>query len=179
MKKIVLALILIVVTFSTTTKANSQDLNELKVFDNLDDSTRIAELDAYWSQVSQVVAEGDFEGYRALYHPDAVVIFAGGENKTSVSIESALARWKQGFNDTKAGKQNSSVEFRLSQRIGNKNTAHDTGVFLYTARDGDGEETAKYHVRFEGLFVKKNGAWLMLMEYQKERATEAEWNALK
>ena len=33
------------------------------------------ELDAYWAEISRTVEEGDFAGYSATYHPDAVVIF--------------------------------------------------------------------------------------------------------
>ena len=33
------------------------------------------ELDDFWAEVSRTVAEGDFDGYAATYHPDAVVIF--------------------------------------------------------------------------------------------------------
>ena len=70
-----------------------------------------------------------------------------------------------------------NVEFRFSQRIGNKNTAHDTGVFAYSA-EGNGKKSTDY-VAFEMLFVKKNGKWLGVMEYQKNRVGQAEWDALK
>jgi hypothetical protein len=179
MKKILLILTILFLAVVEPTKANNQNIKNLGHSGNPEDSIRLTQLDIYWDKVSKVVGEGDFEGYESLYHPDAVVVFAGGENKTSVSIESALARWKQGFNDTKAGKQNSSVEFRLSQRIGNDDTAHEIGIFLYTASDANGNETAKYFVHFDMLFVKKNNEWLSLMENQKEPATEQEWDALK
>ncbi|MBK5099232.1 MAG: hypothetical protein JJE01_15745, partial [Gemmatimonadetes bacterium] len=34
-------------------------------------------------------------------------------------------------------------------------------------------------VQFEALLVKKDGKWLMVMEYQKGPATDAEWAAAK
>ncbi len=77
------------------------------------DSTRIAELDRYWAELSRTVREGDFEGMGAVYHPDAVIVFAAGEHKTSVPISSALEGWKQGLLDTKQGKVASNVEFRF------------------------------------------------------------------
>ncbi|MFT5886254.1 MAG: hypothetical protein ACI9IP_002718 [Arcticibacterium sp.] len=176
MKKILALLALLMFTVCEPTKANNPKGSSLE---SPQDSIRFAELDVYWEQVSKTVGEGNFEGYKALYHPDAVVVFAGGENKTSVSIESALARWEKGFNDTKAGRQNSSVEFRLSQRIGNDSTAHETGVFRYKSSDSNGKVVAKYFVHFEMLFVKKNNEWLSLMEYQKEPAAKEAWDALK
>jgi ketosteroid isomerase-like protein len=143
------------------------------------DTSRIAELDQYLSEVSRTVHEGDFEGYKALYHEDAVVVFATRENKTSISISKALAGWKQGFEDTKAGKANSNVSFRLSQRINDETTAHETGIFNYTSLDNDGRAIASSYVHFEMLLVKKAGQWLALMELQKSTGTEEEWEALK
>lgn len=142
------------------------------------DPQRLKELDAYWAEVSRTVREGDFAGYGALYHPDAVVVFATGKPKVSFSISDALANWKSGFDDTKAGKIKADVQFRFSQRIGNSNTAHETGVFAYSAEDSSGNKSTSY-VAFEMLFVKKDGQWLGMMEYQKNQVTQAEWDALK
>lgn len=143
------------------------------------DSLRLVELDRYWAELSRTVREGDFEGYAAAYHPDAVVIFATGENKTSVPISTALANWKQGFLDTKAGKQGGEVAFRFSQRIGDPTTAHETGIFQYRSTDADGQTIGEYRVHFEMLMVKQNGNWYGLMEYQKSAATEEEWMTLQ
>jgi hypothetical protein len=57
-----------------------------------------AELDRYWAEVSRTVAEGDFEGYSATYHPDAVLVSLGSGN--SYPISRALAGWKNGFDQT-------------------------------------------------------------------------------
>ena len=57
--------------------------------------------------------DGDFKGYAATYHKDAVVVFASGKNKVSVPLSKALAGWEQGFIDTKKGKNKSNVEFRF------------------------------------------------------------------
>ena len=129
--------------------------------------------------LSQTVREGDFEGYKAAYHEDAVVIFATGENKFSLPISKALAGWKQGFMDTKAGKVKADVKFRFSQRIGDETTAHETGIFYYSAQDKDGKSIASSYTHFEMLFVKRDGSWYGLMEYQRSTATQEEWEALK
>jgi len=74
----------------------------------------------------------DFEGYAAGYHEDAVVVFTTGKNKTSVSISKALANWKPGFIDTKAGKTVNNVTFRFAQRVGSETTAHETMEYQKT-----------------------------------------------
>ncbi|MFW6088623.1 MAG: YybH family protein [Gemmatimonadota bacterium] len=132
------------------------------------------ELDAYWAELSRTVAEGDFEGYAELYHPDAVLVSLGSNN--SYPIAEALAGWKQGFDDTAAGRAEAGVDFRLTQRLHDETTAHETGIFRYVFTPEDGETTVA-PVHFEALMVKKDGRWLMLMEYQKEMATEEEWEA--
>ncbi len=133
-----------------------------------------SELDAYWDEVSRTVAAGDFEGYSNLYHPDAVLVDLG--SGTSYPIADALDRWKAGFYDTRAGKAKSSVSFRLTQRFHDGATAHETGMFRYMLEPEGGAATGAI-VHFEGLLVKKGGVWLMVMEYQKQAATEAEWRA--
>ncbi len=136
---------------------------------------RITELDAFWAEVSRSVKEGDFEGYKATCHPLGVLV--SGSKKTSYPLTKALAGWKQGFVDTKSGKMKAGVTFRFSQRFGDETTAHETGIFLYTTEKPNGE-TTKAHVHFEALLVKTGGAWKLTMEYQKSKASPAEWEAL-
>jgi ketosteroid isomerase-like protein len=136
----------------------------------------VAELDAYWAEVERTAREGDFEGYAAVYHEDAVLVSAG--SMSSYPISAALAGWRQGFVDTREGRVDASVEFRFSQRLNDETTAHETGIFHYRLVNAAGE-VSESRVHFEALMVKKDGTWLMLMEYQKEPATDAEWNALR
>lgn len=143
------------------------------------DSLRIIELNQYWAELSRTVREGDFEGYKATYHPDAVCVFTTGKKKFSSTIEAQLASWKQGFINTKEGKTKDKVEFRFSQRVGDATTAHETGIFYFTSADKDGKVLSQGAVHFESLLVKRNGKWVAMMEYQKTKATQAEWDALK
>ena len=138
-------------------------------------STEKSQVDAYWATVSRAVPEGDFAGYKATCHEDGVLV--AGTQQKSYPLTEALAGWKKEFDDTREGKRTSNVEFRFSQRILNANTAHETGIFLYTAVDGEGKQIAEY-VHLEALLVKKNQQWKILMEYQKSKATQAEWDAL-
>lgn len=134
-----------------------------------------AEIDTFWDEISRTVAEGDFEGYSELYHPDAVLV--NGISGESYPIADALSGWKQGFVDTKAGKMNASVEFRFSERLHSETTAHDTGIFHYTSQM-EGQEPQPIYVHFQGLLVKKDGAWKLVMEYQESIATIKEWQKL-
>lgn len=137
--------------------------------------SRQAQLDAYWTEVSRSVREGDFEGYQATCHERGVLV--SGSKGSSVPLSKALARWKQGFLDTKSGKIKSDVKFRFSQRFGDETTAHETGIFLYSTVNAEGESTQEY-VHFQALLVKEKGHWKILMEYQKSQGTLADWKAL-
>jgi enamine deaminase RidA (YjgF/YER057c/UK114 family) len=144
------------------------------------DLLRIAELDQnYWGEISRTVKEGDFEGYKATCHDNAVLVATAGKNKRSEPMTVALGRWKQGFIDTKQGKQMDQVSFRFSQRIGSETTAHETGIFHFSSHDTTGKVLSDVYVHFEELLVKQGDRWLCMMEFQKSNATKAEWDALK
>jgi hypothetical protein len=179
MKKIQLFLSIALLLSATATFANTTTITLVEKNKIYNDSLRQAELNTFWAEVSRTVREGDFEGYKATYHEDAVVVFTTGENKSSISITKALSNWKQDFIDTKAGKTKNTVEFRFSQRVGNENTAHETGIFSFQSNDGRAKTTPKQFVHFEALLVKKDTIWVMVMEYQKSKATEAEWELLE
>lgn len=137
------------------------------------DQGQVDTLNAFWEEASRVVAEGDFNAYKASYHEDAVLVSTSA--KTSYPISQALIKWEQGFNDTRAGNLVASVEFRFTQRLHDATTAHETGIFHYSAIPVDGEPSEAY-VHFEALLVNKNG-WKTVMEFQKLIATKEEWQA--
>lgn len=136
---------------------------------------RLAELDAYWKEVSRSVNEGDFEAYAGGCHPEGILVT--GTKKTSYPLSQALARWKHEFDATKAGTMKASVDFRFSHRYGDATTAHEAGVFLYR-QEVEGKDPIAEYIEFEILLSKKEDGWKALMEYQKKAVTVAEWDAL-
>lgn len=139
------------------------------------ESARLAELDAYWKEVSRAVNSGDFPAYKATFHEKAVLV--AGSKKASYPIAQALNRWKTEFDDTKAGDIEASVDFRFAHRYGDTQTAHESGIFLYTQKKKDAAPSAEYYA-FEALLVKENGKWLMMMEYQIKPMTKEDWDKL-
>ena len=136
---------------------------------------RRSQLDAYWAEVSRAVRAGDFAAYEATCHPAGVLV--SGSKKNTSPLADALKRWKKEFDDTREGRMKASVLFKFSQRLGDATTAHETGMFLYTATTPDGKETREY-IHFEGLLTKHEGRWKILMEYQKSKGTREEFEAL-
>ena len=139
------------------------------------ENARLGQLDAYWAEVSRAVTTGDFAAYEATCHPDGVLV--SGVKKTSSPLAEALKRWKKDFDATKGGAMKASVEFKFSKRFGDATTAHETGIFLYSATGPDGKQTHDY-INFEALLLKRDGRWQIMMEYQKSKATAAEFEAL-
>ena len=179
MKKILFFIATILLVSVGSTKASNPLYSTLIEMESPVDSTRLAELDQFWAKLAKTVEEGDFEGYKSLYHKDAIVVFTSGKNKTSMPIAKALTAWKKGFTDTKEGKQKDKVEFRFSQRIGSETTAHETGIFIFSSTDNNGMVKGKYIIHFEMLLEKKDNEWYALMENQKSEGTQEEWDALK
>jgi len=146
----------------------------LFLFNGVQDPT--SELDQFWKEASRTVQEGDFKGYADTFHPDAVLV--NGISGNSYPISDALDGWKQGFEDTKAGKMKASVEFRFSERFHSETTAYETGIFKYSSQN-NGEEQSTVYIHLEALLTKASGEWQLLMEHQVSVATEDEWNSIK
>lgn len=139
------------------------------------ETERLAELDRLWAEVARAVREGDFEAYASTCHPDGVLV---SEKKgLSQPLAAALARWQQEFLDTRAGRLNASVEMRFTIRLGDATTAHETGIFRYSAGK-PGEPPRTDYVPFHALLVKQDGRWRILMEHQRLHVDEAEWRKL-
>jgi hypothetical protein len=164
MKKVIS---LIIIVSLNSFSVLSQDMEN-------DENLRLEALNNYWAEVSRAVNKGDFEAYSATCHRKATLV--AGIGKKAYPLSKALVRWKKEFDDTKAGMRKSSVEFRFSQRLGDKDAAHETGIFLYSFEQ-DGKKGSDY-INFEALLVKE-GTWKIMMEYQKSSATKEEWDKLK
>lgn len=145
-----------------------------------DDAAIEAELDAYWKNVSSVLAKGDFDALVTTYHPDAVLV--SESLGTSYLISQALERWKPGILDTQAGKTTALVEFRITERLFSETTSHEKGIFHYKSGPGQNYEGRSEdaftdaYIHFEALLIKA-GEWTSMMEYQKHEASLPEWEA--
>ncbi|MCG8372666.1 MAG: hypothetical protein MI700_03995 [Balneolales bacterium] len=138
--------------------------------------TPTEEIDAFWKEASRTVKEGDYLGYSATFHEEAILV--NGISGNSYPIQTALDGWQQGFDDTKFGVMEAGVEFRFSERFHGAEAAHDVGIFRYFSQK-DGEEPQEVFIHFEALLTKSTGTWTVLMEYQKSIASQEEWDALE
>jgi hypothetical protein len=136
------------------------------------------EIDTFWADMSRAVKEGDFEGYKSNCSAKAVLVSTMTENKKTEQMQTTFKRWEKGFEETKNGKRKDEVLFRFSQRIGNENTAHEIGIFHFTSKDKHGKILVEDFIHFESLLIKENNKWLILMEFQKSKASQKEWEAL-
>ena len=147
----------------------------LPAVDETPETQRLKQLDAFWTEVSRTVAAGDFAGYAATCDAEGVLV--SGVKKSCTPLADALKRWRKEFDATKSGEMKASVEFKFSQRLNDGTTAHETGIFLYSATGADGKP-ARAYVHFEALLLKREDGWKIVMEYQKSNATQAEFEAL-
>jgi len=131
------------------------------------------ETDSLYRTIIETVQEVDFERMGSTYHPDAVIVTA----KKSSPIKSVLTRWKKEGEQLQKDGGHARVKFRFINRIVNKTTAFESGIYRYSTVDNLGKETVVF-AHFEDLNIKKSGKWLTVMEHQTKVATEKEWNNL-
>ena len=173
MKKMITTLFMILASLYTD---RTVDINNFIYDGFLKYSDRIEELNRYWTALAKSAKEGDFEGMKALYHKDAVVV----KSDTTFAVSQAFKyRWKKEILEVKNGKRVNTLAFRFSKRIGDNMTAFEKGIYHYTSIEkASGKILGDSYVHFETLLVKVDGRWVASMEYQKMKATKDEWEKL-
>ena len=136
----------------------------------------LGEIDRAWDKIKATITKGDFRSFKSNYHRDAILV--NGISKKCYPIKTAFDGWKQGFDDTKEGSMDANLELKFSQRIFDRSTAHEIGIFHYYTIDKKGVQTDTY-VHFESLWIKKQHKWFMLMENQISRTDKEEWDKFK
>ncbi len=134
----------------------------------------IAELDAFWAEVSRTVAEGDDVGVKATYHPDAVWVRG---DPAQISAMPRSEEGSAGSARTRAGEQAPGVAFRFSSRLHDSTTAHEVGMVHFWNDVGDEPRRHNYGL-LDSYLVKKDGRWMILVEIQRWNLPEADWQAL-
>ncbi len=152
--------ILIIVAIPNITSAKAAEMSE--------------SIKAYWKESNRTVSTGDFEGYKASCHPDAIIV--DGLGGGSSPIANAFEGWEQGFKDTVSGKMKAGVDFKFSRVLESETTNFSIGMYHYYTIHKDGARTDQY-IHFESLLIYKDG-WKMMMEYTKAKGTLEEWNAI-
>jgi ketosteroid isomerase-like protein len=142
------------------------------------DDPVIAELDAFWAEVARTVAEGDFEGMVATYHPDGVWVSAVPSRPATRALRGMTAEAAEVAARTRAGEQAPRVEFRFSSRVHDSTTAHEVGMVRFTSTRG-GVVVEDVYGLVDSYLVKKDGRWMILVEIQRWDMTKAEWDALR
>ncbi|MDX1389604.1 MAG: hypothetical protein R3344_10470 [Acidobacteriota bacterium] len=136
-----------------------------------------AELDAFWAEVSRTVAESDFEGMEAIYHPDAIFLGFDSDAPDTHHVMT-IADYLEPFRDSGDEEQTSGVEFHFATRVHDERSAHEVGLFHYWV-EAAGQERFDHYGTAEAYLVKKDGRWLVLVEIQRAPSTEEAWNALR
>lgn len=133
------------------------------------------ELEQFWQQAQKTIIAGDFDGYAATFADNGILV--SDIAKTSYPISKALARWKKGFDDTKAGKMQAGVSFKFTSSLVSENTAHQSGYFYYYSIDDKGKKSP-FIAKFEALLSKSSGQWKIVMERHIQQVDITIWNSL-
>lgn len=153
-------------------------LSQLSLAQNSEtnDAGIIFEIDnELWKPLIKSVYEADYTLHESCYHPAAVMVFEMN-NKSSSGKEWLEGRVKPGFAERKGKPKTTYLKMRFDKRIHNKESAFETGIFLFSSIK-DGIRKTSY-IHFEFLITKANGKWQLLMENQRKRGTLEDWESL-
>ena len=136
------------------------------------DATVRAELDAFWTEVVRSVVEWDVDAQKATYHPDAISVKGDSVSYATRLMTAVFAEVEP---EARANSpKNPGLEFRWSSRVHDATTAHEVGLYRFSA---DGREV--FYGGVDSYLVKKDGRWMIVVEIQRrEGLSKSEWDSL-
>ncbi len=169
-----MCILLLILVIPLNDVAESTNLLNKTVYDSTNQEIDIrAQINKeLWKPIIKSVLESDYETHAACYHLSAVVVME--MNNQSMTGKQWLENVKIDFEKQKDAPKTTYLKFRFDKRIYSSNTAFETGIYSYSAVDKNGIRRTNY-TYFEGLSVRENGKWQIIMENQKKRATLRDW----
>jgi hypothetical protein len=131
------------------------------------------ETDDMYKTIVKAVDINDFTLMASQYHIDAVIV---SPTKTELA-KNSIKRWKIDGEKLYANGGKAVVEMRFKERVINKESAYETGIYYYKTIDSD-NNVIEYYSHFADLSVKKNNKWVVIMEKNVKQATAVEFNQL-
>jgi hypothetical protein len=136
-------------------------------------SVNAVETDKMYRSIVKSVDINDFSLMAKQYHQDAVIVSIG---KTELA-KNAIKRWKVDGDKLYGNGGKATVKMRFKERIINKDSAYETGIYHYQTIDSD-NIVVDYYSHFSDLSVKKDNKWVVVMERNIKKATVDEFNKL-
>ncbi len=113
----------------------------------------------------------------AEIHSKKLIRISGG--KRILDYKSYITNYKATFQNSKHNNVTNTIALRFFERINNDSTASERGIYKLTRNKGQNNEKS-YYVKFHVLFIKEEGAWKILMDYDStEGDTIGETDFLK
>ncbi len=137
--------------------------------------TPVAGLDAFWAELGRSIMEGDIDGMRGVYHPDAVGLYWQGDTYSMGLMTEANDAQAGYFLETRNGARTIDIQWRFVKRVHDANAAHEIAIARFIETPAGGTARTSYgHIE---AFLVNRGKWLSLVSNVRWNATEAEWNA--
>ncbi len=131
------------------------------------------ETDELYRALVKSVDINDFTLMAAQYHKDAVVV----SPKKSELLSESIKRWKMDGEKLYANGGKAVLRMRFKERVINKKSAYETGIYHYQTIDKN-NKVVDYYSHFADLNVKIDNQWQVIMERNVKRATSEEFNNL-
>lgn len=130
-------------------KINAQSLNNLK------------EINTVWGKFYQAFDSLDYK-LMAEIHSKKLIRISGGKRITD--YHSYIDNYELRFQRAKENKITNKISLRFKERINNDSIASERGVYKLNVTNIK-KETQIYYGAFHVLFIKENGIWKILMDY--------------
>ena len=114
-----------------------------------------------WWPIQRAYSARDMESLLRLYSPD--VIRAGGPNSEILDFDDFAAAGAAWFAQLTDNDTELQIDFRFTERILDKNSASERGIFKLNLTKPDGQSEIAYG-RFH-VFLRRVERWMIVVDY--------------
>lgn len=119
------------------------------------------DINEVWSKFYQAFDSLDYK-LMAEIHSEELVRVSGGEE--ILGYKDYIENYKRSFKKSKANQVSSNISLRFFERLNNDTMASERGIYKLV-RNKDKSDEKSYYGQFHVIFIKENGIWKILMDY--------------
>lgn len=126
----------------------------------------LKDINAFWAKFYKAFETLDFTLMAEIHAKDLVRVSGG---KQILDYDAYIKGYESSFQNSKDTNQTSHISLRFFERINNKTTASERGIYKLIRNKGTVKEQA-YYGQFHVLFKKNDGEWKITMDYDSSES---------
>lgn len=121
----------------------------------------LKEINQTWEKFYKAFETLDYN-LMAEIHSEDLIRVSGG--RRIIDYNTDISNYKASYKRDKDAGQTNHISLRFFERINNATTASERGIYKLVRNKGTEKEQA-YYGQFHVLFKKKDGTWMITMDY--------------